>query len=584
MATAENRIAISAHINHHAAPYDNPLSIIETNLFQNEQAIQYALSLDILHGVDLESLLNNFEPRQFHEIRHRDSGIRRVVLDPEDPDIGLILTKMDLATNFRGQPKRLQLDENGDPIYWQMGSEAILGAVASRIHEFNLFHNPHVYTMLRRMINGEAPDTPRHHVRSPAIETLLQFQQQLINGKQIPSEQMQEVWDDIPIVNGSAAFSELGYTRCYTEHQAMSRSKASNEGLFMMASGIPTSFFGLGGMPTVTGWADVLATTALSFSDVYISHNSYFAGGIELQLRLFEKAKQKIHSLNLPHDIEQLVIQHIGISVGSENPEAIAQDVKKYTDAGGALVRIYTTNTDYRVPETAERIRDSVGNAIRLCVGPIVDIPQARALVKPAIQANILLAGHGGGENCTSLEGGGTHNALELLYIMSQMSEFDHTAIGPEGGTGTTFGAILDRIDVISLNRRGVAAGIECGGGLGVQHVKGFICQPYHGTASAVTQRIEAALYPHIAKKRQDSAGRLKNVEGKPNYMIKPRHIQSIVDAFHEARMLAGRTLADQGAISINDLRAKINQAKQITHHRIVSPKSFETAQAHTST
>jgi hypothetical protein len=112
--------------------------------------------------------------------------------------------------------------------------------------------------------------------------------------------------------------------------------------------------------------------------------------------------------------------------------------------------------------ETSDRIRNKIGNDGRICVGPTVDIEQSLRLIDKNISANILLNGHGGGENCTSLAGGGAADALELVYLMSINPEFNKTAIGLEGGTGTSFGALLGMVDVVS-NRRGIAAGIEAG-------------------------------------------------------------------------------------------------------------------------
>jgi hypothetical protein len=214
-----------------------------------------------------------------------------------------------------------------------------------------------------------------------------------------------------------------------------------------------------------------------------------------------------------------------------------------------------------------------------LCVGPFFDLRQAAKLVGPDIRVDTLLAGHGGGENCTSLEAGGSANGLELLYLMYLNGLFNNTAIGLEGGTGSSIGPLLGLLDVISLNQRGVAGGAELGG-LYVQHSSGAIVQPYHGSASAITQWIEAASNPEVAMRRLDEAARLNNVEGQPNYTKKHRSRNSVVDAFKQARMLAGRALADQQSRSLSDLRRNIREHGHFGH-RHVTPEARVIAMNH---
>jgi hypothetical protein len=158
-------------------------------------------------------------------------------------------------------------------------------------------------------------------------------------------------------------------------------------------------------------------------------------------------------------------------------------------------------------------------------------------------------------------------------------SIFDKVAIGLEGGTGDEIGALLGLLDVISLNRRGVAGGIETGG-LFVEHVSGHAVQPYHGSASSATQWIEAAFQPAIAVKRLNDAGRLRNIEGVLNYIIKKQSTHSIVELFWERRMFAGRALADQGARDLYELRRKIVQRGH-KNHRSVTMEAAYIAAAH---
>lgn len=572
-------------------PYQFQINAIDQTLFDSEQNRTHAYALDMLGGMTHETFDVENLPG-YYEIDVGE-GFRRYVLNENQAGLGVVISPMDLATDLYNQPYRLQVAPDGRPVFWQPGENSIKMALAARALEFETYHNDEMYETLRAMMRGEIQTEPRSNQHSAAVEELIHWIKIQKDVDEVMDQQWEQEYEQYPTY--AAAFRELAYARRYSPDTKMSRTDAAINGLFNTTSGIPSSVFGLGGMPPVTSSPDVLATAALSYMDCYITHNNIYAGDPERQIALFLETKEKIQQLGLPSDIEELVIAHVGLSVGSEDPEEIARTVQMFQDAGGSLVRVYTTNTDYRVPETAKLIREHMDATLesqgikgtgqfgekkmRICVGPIVDIPQAQRLIEDDIRVNIILAGHGGGENCTSLEGGGAANALELAYAISLLSEFNGVALGLEGGTGTSIGSLLGIVDLISLNRRGVAAGIETGG-LYVEHTNGRVCLPYHGTASPPTQWTEAVANPLIAAKRVDRAGRLRNVEGKPNYMYKPRAINSIVDAFLVARMLAGRALADQQSRSINDLRKRIARVG-FENHRGVSPSAFDVANHH---
>jgi hypothetical protein len=244
-------------------------------------------------------------------------------------------------------------------------------------------------------------------------------------------------------------------------------------------------------------------------------------------------------------------------------------------------VRIYTTNPDARVPQTAESLRQTFGEELRIAVAPIVDLDQARRLISPNIQVNTLIAGHGGGENCTSLKGGGAANGPELTYLMSIDPAFNQTAIGHEGGTGDAIGVPLGYVDKISLNGRLIDGGpIEVGGGLMMLHTSGEYVQPYHGSASAFTQWIEAQLDPEIAERRLSKAAKMRNIEGEPNYKSNVNSVHSIFDNLLEAERLARVALADQRSRNINDLRANIAENGYVNHRNVTS-NALVIARAH---
>lgn len=538
--------------------------IRKDRLSANDKAVQFAYALEQFKDNTPDADFSAKERKPYLELNYADGQIKQYITDSKSASIGLLITPWDTSTDLYGKPKRIFVNEFNEPVFWQIGDEATKIALASRAYEFSLNHNEKMYTYIRDMVKGKIELTPRPKKRSMVIEEMLKIHR-VISDDTTRREEAD--------VRGTVATRELGYARMSSD-EYMSRTVSANTGLLLNSAGFPSSLFALGGMPPVTGWRDVIVTAALSYMRSYIPRNSVFAGNLDRQLRLFDQAVKVIESLKLPPDIKKIVIKQIGISVGVENPKAIAEIAEKIMDKGCSSIRIYTTNPDPRVIETARAIRKVAGHEMTICVGPIVDINQARLLAQPDIAVNILLAGHGGGENCTSLAGGGTANALELLYEMYSDPLFDNTAIGLEGGTGDEIGALIGMLDVISLNRRGVAGGIETGG-LFVEHINGKAVQPYHGSASNVTQWIEAAMQPEIAQKRLNDAGRLRNIEGVLNYMAKKLSTYSIVDCFWERRMFAGRALADQGAHNLYELRRKINQRGHINHRMVTNDAAF---------
>jgi XTP/dITP diphosphohydrolase len=572
------RLALEAFLNS-PAEISTPVFGLPDPMQMQKRAVKHDVITDpntLAVAYAVETITDN-KPKSDFSISKRSAYIEhdlsggevKQIIPENSSSIGLIRTPMDTWVGVEGASRRLLSDEFGNIRLWQMSDSEISMALAGRAYEFTLHHNSDIYALLRKMMSGELKTSKRPNKRSLAIEKMLDI---------VHKEELDHIDDEIAVL-GTAATREIGYSRISSDKK-MSRTGSANTGLILTTAGFPSSLFALGGMPPVTGWRDVLVTSAMSYMRSYIPRNSIFAGSLKRQLDLFTASADLIRSFNLPEDIEALVLKQIGISVGCENPQNIVEDLKKMHNVGCTSVRIYTTNPDIRIIETAEAIRQAFGEEMTLCVGPIVDKKQADLLIGSNIKSNVLLAGHGGGENCTSLEGGGTANALEILYFMYLDPAFNETAIGLEGGTGNSFGALLGMLDVISLNRRGVKGGIETGG-MYFEHSDGSIVQPYSGSASAITQWIEAVMADDIAARRLNPAGSLRNVEGKPNYMRKGRYIHSITDNFREQRMLAGRALADQEAHSISELRENISRLGYIANHRYVSSTAAEIASAH---
>jgi hypothetical protein len=546
-------------------------------LTANERALYFARDLAIFRTTD-QVVAPNFdylrEPQYFLK-SFADGAITEVVVDQESSSMGLVLTEVDLkhrSGNGISDPRysRLERDEDGQPRLLRMGPERIKLALAARASEYAEMHSGDMHDHVLKLLHGEIPHVPRSNTRSEVVEEAL--------GMQVISH------GDQNLVRRSAtkviSTQELSYKRKFSGERELSRGEAAKGSLILGPDGVVSSIYALGGMPPVTGSVDSITTAAMSYMRSWIPRNGVFAGDFDRQLELFVEARNRIQLYGLPPEIEKNAIAQIGIAVGSDNPQKIAEQVKRFKEAGGHAVRIYTTNPDSRVVKTAMAINRAVGNDFLICVGPVVDINQARVL-KDRANVRMFLAGHGGGENCTSLSGGGAANSLEILYEMYLDQRFNDSLIGVEGGTGTEIGGILPLLDVISWNKRGVG-GIESTGGIYAVH-DGVPVLPYHGSASVPTKSVEYAMLldkdPDKARKMIGPDGMLLNVEGKPGYLELRDSANSNAVRYSEARQLVGRVMADMDALSIYELR---NNVRDIGHdHAISSGSAIAIARPH---
>ncbi|HXS14635.1 MAG TPA: non-canonical purine NTP pyrophosphatase [Candidatus Saccharimonadales bacterium] len=555
-------------------------------LVQNTQALRFAYSLDFLQ-------LSGIKPNKdftvqtvpYHKVSYNKGAVVAYTTNPKSASMGLVLVpEVDLKTipDETGKRRPVRLDvrvfpnasdpDNPivEPYLLQMGPKAMKVALASRAAEFTDMHSSSMHQHVRDLLSGKIPHTPRSHTRSKVLEEIL--------GMEVHTDEHGRHTITKPAVTAIAT-KELGYKRESSEGK-LSRKAAAQGILLVGPDNVVSSLYAYGGMPPISGSVDAIVTAAMSYMRVWIPRNGVFAGNFKRQLTLFVEAKKKIESCKLPKDIEKQVIAQIGFAVGCENPKEIAKQALEFQKAGGHAVRIYTTNPDVRIVETAEAIYKAVGDTFLICVGPVTDARQARILHEDG-HVRMFLIGHGGGENCTSLTAGGAANSIEILYEMYLDPLFSDSLIGLEGGTGTTIGALLPMLDVISLNRRG-SGGIECTGGLYVKkivHGKAVPVLPYHGSASAVTQLIEAYMDPGIAKRRLGLDGIVRAVEGKPNYMVMSDPARSNVNRIREARSYAGLALADQKSLSLYQLREKV--AREGHNHVGISSASSVVANEH---
>lgn len=543
-------ITLQENVYQLAEPTDAQTDLINTqHLAKYPKAVQFAFSLGSLMSVKSnKDFLVTSSLAVYKKNLANGKIVQYIVGDKNTAGQGLVLVpSIDLKTvpTLLGERIPIRLSVDGEnPVLLQMGPKAMQLALASRAREYLLMHTEIVYTDIRRIIKKNIT-AKRSTKRSDVLEKILGMQVTTKNNTHTIVQHAQKI----------VAPSELGYIRTSSERK-VSRKKAAREGLLSLQAGLPTMPIALGGMPPTTGSVDSVVTAAMSYMRSWIPHNGIFAGNFERQLQFFEEAKKKIQTFGLPKDIEKIVIRQIGLSVGGENPAHLSMLTKEFKKAGGYAIRIYTTNPGLGIIEAAMAIRRAVGKDFVICVGPIVDVDQAKRLMKKA-GVQMFIVGHGGGENCTSLEGGGAANAVALLYEMNIDRTFEKSTIGIEGGVGTAYGPLLSLVDFFSLNGK-VVGGIEPTGGLFVKHKSGLPMLPYHGSASVVTQKIEAFMDEKIRSKRLGDDGMVENVEGKPNYKPKKDWANSMVNYFQQTRAYLGLALADMDAMDIFEFRQHV--------------------------
>ena len=583
----ENPFAIGTWVFALSEALQMEMDAIDMDYFKGEKmakARKHAYNLRALKNIEpnenLSVDMNKLPP--YYEVElHPD--IKQYTLDPQSPDLGFIVSAYDLRKLPNGNPTRLIVNRDNRPTFMHHGEKSLKRALAARAYEFSIHHNPKRYEQVREQINGKKTES-RTNLRSPVIEMALGMLKKKPNEVILNEEEIES--GDVFAVPG---FISLAYPRQYAP-ESLSRTSAADNHI-INRNGIPTSVFSLGGMPPVSGSRDQVTTAAFSFMRSYISHNSLFVN-FDRRLRLFKESKQTVDetiSEEENSDIRDLVNRQIGVCVSGKDVQEIHSQTEQLIGAGCRSLRIYTTNPGIEVPNVAEEICKIASEKklheeklpFHLCVGTIVDYEQAKVLRKIAKEHNValtLLVGHGGGENCTSLEGGGAANAIEIMYQMSLDPEFNDVSLGFEGGLGSWFGPWMGIVDQISKNGDIVRGTVESQGGLCALHRTNEPVQPYNGTAGPPTQMIERTLFPHLAK-RTNPAGQLKNNEGRPNYMKASRWAQSMAHHFTWFRSIYGRVLADQQSDSIDRMMQNIEENG--FKHRIASTAAFETASAH---
>lgn len=580
--------------NPHLLP-ENSIALLEPSDFQtklidkeklaaNPAALAFAYSLDVLQSAGIEpdpGLVIDSSRLEYFPRTYGDGAVLEIVSKPDTDGSGIVVDReieLKVVSKGNGDRKciRYEVNSDGTPKIMNMEPMGIELALASRAAEYIAMHNDEMHEHILKIKSGEIPHVLRTNTRSLGLENAMGM---VVETEINPADETETHTIKQPATKVIAT-TELAYKRqsVRDKERRLSREEAGLKGTFILGpDGVVSSLYALGGMPPVTGSVDTVTTAAMSYMRSWIPRNGVFAGNFERQLGMFQEVKGKIESYGLPPEIEDNVIDQVGIAVGCDDPARIAEQVIRFQAEGGHAVRIYTTNPDPRVLETAMEINKAVREIdpdFLICVGPVVDAPQAQDLHDLA-SVRMFLAGHGGGENCSSLDGGGAANSLEILYEMYLDKRFNDSLIGLEGGTGTSIGAILPLLDVISMNKRGVG-GIESTGGLYLVK-EGMPVLPYNGSASPVTKRIE--YYASGSKKILGLDGRVKNDEGKPGSLQMRDSARSNARRYAEARERTGRVLADQQSMSIYELRKRI--ARFGHNHVFPSNNSYQIAEPH---
>lgn len=528
-------------------PYEQELKRVRISKLKDEKAIKFAYSLECLGPA---------WPSEFFQYSRYDPIYRedhlfysRFNRNLNSSSLGLLLTDIDRA--------HIKLHKNGDPIIWQIGHERRHLALAQRADFFIENHNEEVYKSLAELtFNG---NTHRSNKKIPAVEEALGLQRK------------GEPYNTL-------ALKELGYKKI-SSSKNVSRTDIASKGLFNKIGKYNRSIFGIGSMPPVSGWRDVLVTAAVGHMPVFTSRNSLQAIDVRNQARLISDAYKVIDNIEFARQQADLIKKNIGAAVGGGNIKEEIEKAELLYKVGVRMFRIYTINGDPRVVEMAKAFREKFGNEIELFVGQIADKNQALELIADDIKADGLVFGHGGGRQCTSATNGMAVTTLEEIYSITTDNRFNKTTILAEGGIGTNVGAMfLLGVDGILYNKQLTGSTIEQGD-IFFEHRNGELCQPYHGSASAATMLIESS-NPDLLEKRMHASGRAAKVEGKSGYMFFKQRANSMVFYINMFKHFAARTLADLGVENFVELRHFLKESED-SLIRIVSTEAKQTGEAY---
>lgn len=530
-------------------PYAQEIERMRYGKLKDSKALRFAYSLECLGSKQKPSkdfFADSYDPI----IKQENKFYTRFIKKRDSSSLGLLLTDIDR--------KSLKTFRNGNPVLWQMGPERRQLALAQRAEFFIEHQGNNVHKILDNI--DEKGIEHRNNRRSNTVETALGT-------------------TSVGDITETKALKEIGYKKISSDKN-VSRSKISGEGLYNKIGKYGRSIYGIGSMPPISGWRDILVTAAIGHMPVFTHRNSLNAVDPSRQIDLINDAKNAIRNLKLSAKQTERAFRNIGVAVGCGNLDEEMKQVRQlYKKAGVKLFRIYTINGDPRVVEIAKRIRSELRDDVEIFAGQIADKEQALELIARDIQVDGLVFGHGGGMQCTSATNGMALTTLEEIYSITTDPRFNNVTIVAEGGVGRSVGGLFVLgVDLILSNQKLVRGTIELTDFF-FEHKSGKLCHPYHGSASAPTMLIESS-NPKLLEARMSYAGRAKKVEGKPGYMFFSEKAGSMAFYVDEFKHYAARTLADLGVNNMNELRQflKTNKSELL---RIISTEAAFTGNPH---
>lgn len=542
----EKTIKLGKYVFQLPEPFHAEMDRVQKDKLQNKKAINFAYTLEALQGskTNKEFKAENYNPL----IEENNKYYERYRLSNESASIGIIVTDIDKANS--------RLNKNGSPILWQMGPERRELAIAQRTEFFIKNSDPKIFKLISDMEKGRGVPE-KNNKRHATIETLLRID-----------------YKDTPF--HARAIKEIGYKKLAATKE-VSRSKSSQYGLFNKIGKYPRLMFGVGSLPAVSCWRDVILTTIIGHMPIFIARNNIYASNIKERIKLILQVKEKLKGLGFSKEELHIFERNIGIAIGSNPIEDIKEAEIYYKEAGIKLFRIYTINSDPRFVETAENLRNKLGDDIEIFAGQLVDKQQGLELMTRANVDGIIF-GHGGGRQCTSATNGMALSTVEEIYSLITDERFNNITLLVEGGVSRSVGGLIVLgIDGILYNQQLTRGTIETGG-IFLQHANGNYGQPYHGSASAPTMIIEAA-NEVLKNKRLTYSGRTRVPEGKKGFTIYEEKANSMAFWIDEFKHQAARTLADIGVENLSELRTFIKSYdKELL--RIVSTEAAQTSKA----
>ncbi len=525
-------------------PYAQELARTRFEKINNPKALKFAYTLEALstkQKPNKDFLADKYDPIDKEE----NKFYTRFNNDLKSSSLGILMTDIDR--------KSIKTFKNGNPVIWQMGPERRQLALAGRAEFFLEHQNKEVHKILDEIEKNGV--LHRNNDRSITVEKALGTKQTGATTK-------------------TKALKEIGYKKISSE-KIVSRSQISDFGLYNKVGKYARSIYGIGSMPPISGWRDVLVTSAIGHMPVFTHRNSLNAVDPKRQIDLINNAKKALKQLGLSKDEYERASRNIGAAIGCGNlDEEMKQAKALYKKAGVKLFRIYTINGDPRVIEMAKRLRQEIGEDIEIFAGQIADREQALELISEEIKVDGLVFGHGGGMQCTSATNGMALTTLEEIYSITTDSRFNHVTVVAEGGVGKSVGGLFVLgVDLILSNQKFVKGTIELTDFF-FEHRSGKLCHPYHGSASAPTMLIESS-NPKLLEARMSYAGRAKKVEGKPGYMFFSEKAGTMAFYVNEFKHYAARTLADLGVNNINELREFLKNNRDELLRMISTEASF---------